>query len=115
MHLSFDNLFDLLKLTRVLETDSDITKILEGSNCRCDVCLRFNREPVCFSVSLPSEFKFVFEDELSVNIMFLDGNVVPYTVGTTTRFFATTLLDMQSVMFEQSVEEIWLTFVITGL
>lgn len=105
-------LFNLLKLAQPRKTDSGTIKNLEISNRDFDDCKRLSRGPVRLRVSLPSEGGHDFEDELPIEIMFLDGDEVLDIVDTATRFSAATFLDKYNATCSQSVKGIWLAFVV---
>jgi hypothetical protein len=46
----------------------------------------------------------VFGDELSIDLMFIDGQAVLHVADTGTRFSAATFLDSYNGLFGQSVE-----------
>jgi hypothetical protein len=54
-----------------------------------------------------------FEDELSIDLMFIDGQAVLHVVDTVTRFSAATYLDSHNGSFGQSVEGVWLALIET--
>lgn len=112
-HPSADKLYSLLKMARPWETDEGTRRILEEISSRCEACQRFSQAPVRFKVTLPSEENLVFGDELSIDIMFLEGKAVLHIVDTATRFSAATFLDAHGVTYGQSVNGIWLAFVMT--
>jgi hypothetical protein len=55
----------------------------------------------------------VFGDELSIDLMFIDGQAVLHVVDTATRFSAVTFLDSYNGSFGQSVEGVWLALIQT--
>jgi hypothetical protein len=55
----------------------------------------------------------VFGDELSINLMFIDGQEVLRAVDTATRFSAATFLDSHNGSFGQCVEGVWLKLIQT--
>ena len=112
-HPASDKLFNLLKLARPWETDDNTKALLEEIAKNCDTCQRFTSPPVRFKASLPTEEDLVFGDELSIDLMFLDGKAVLHIVDTATRFSAATFLDSHGEKYGQSVEGIWLAFVMT--
>lgn len=112
-HPSSEKFFHLLKVARPWETDSGTTEVLEDTTLRWNVCQWFSREPVWFRVLLPSEDKIGFGNELSIKIMYLDGNAVLQIEDTATGFSAAPFLDKQNTKFGQMMEGKWLAFVMT--
>ena len=51
-----------------------------------------------------------FGDELSMDLMFLNGKAVLHIIDTATRFSAATFLDAHGSSYGQSVDGIWLAF-----
>jgi hypothetical protein len=69
-------------------------------------------KPVRFKVSIPEE-DLVFGDDVSIDLMFLDGSAVLHVVDTETRFSAPGFLDDNGAAYEQSVNGVWLAFIET--
>ncbi len=109
-HPTADKLLNLLKLARPWETDAETKKILEDIAKNCDTCQRFSAPPVRFKVTLPTEESLVFGDELSLDLMWIDGKAVLHIVDTATRFSAATFLDSNGSTYGQSVEGVWMAF-----
>lgn len=86
---------------------------MEEITCLCNGCQKFSKVPVRFKVSLPTEENLVFEDELSIDIMFLEGDAVLDIVDTATRLSAATFLDGNVATYGQTVEGIWPTSLMT--
>jgi hypothetical protein len=51
--------------------------------------------------------KLVFGDELSIDLMWIEGDAVLHVVDTATRFSATTYLDTNGADYGQGVDGIW--------
>jgi transposase InsO family protein len=61
----------------------------------------------------PNMEDIVFGDELSIDLMFIDGQAVLHVFDTATRFSAATSLDSHNDSFGQSVEGVWLALIET--
>lgn len=88
-------------------------EILEGITRRYDACQRLSRGLVCFRLSLSSENNIVSGDKVRIDTTFFDGDTALHIADTATRFSAATFLNKRNATFGQSVEEIWLAFVLT--
>ena len=110
-HPASDKLLILLKLARPSHVNSETRKTLEKIKEACDTCQRFGPTPVRFKVSLPTEDDIKFGEELSIDLMWLDGKAVLHIVDTATRFSAASFLDSSGQDYGQSVEGIWLSFI----
>jgi hypothetical protein len=115
MHLSFyhpsnQSIVNLIKKGRPEQLDQDTLKILEEISNACQVCQRLGPKPVRFKVSIPEE-DLVFGDEVSIDLMFLDGSAVLHVVDTATRFSAAGFLDDHGAAYGQSVNGVWLAFI----
>jgi hypothetical protein len=64
---------------------------------------------VRFKLSIPED-DLVFGDEVSIDLMFLDGTAVLHVVDTATRFSAAAFLDAHNETYGLSVHGIWLAF-----
>ena len=87
--------------------------ILEEISRHCSACQRFSPGPVRFKASIPNENELVFCEEVSIDLMFIEGKAIPHIVDTATRFSAATFLDSEGEKFGQSVDGIWTAFVMT--
>ena len=112
-HPETDKLYKLLKLARPAETNSDTRELLQEIADHCDTCQRYSSPPLRFKASMPDESELVFGDELSIDLMFLDGKAVLHIIDTATRFSAATFLDSHGETYGQSVDGIWLAFCMT--
>ena len=112
-HPAPDKLFNLLKLARPDETNEETRRILEEIRTSCNACQRYGPTPLRFKTSLPNEDDLKFGDEISMDLMFLDGKPVLHIVDTATRFSAATFLDAHGEEYGQSVEGIWKAFIET--
>lgn len=80
---------------------------------RCKACQRFPQPPARFNVTIPTEESLVFGDELSVDLMFLEGKAVCNVADTGTRFSAEKFLDAHEKNYGQYYNGIWLAFVMS--
>lgn len=73
---SNERLLNLPRLARPQETDSKTTKILEYTRSHCQACQIYDPLPMRFKIALQSKENFVFGNELSIHLMFLDEKKV---------------------------------------
>ena len=109
-HPTSEKLHALLKKARPDETDSKTKAILQEIEQRCEPCQRIARAPIRFKVSLPDEIDLKFCDEVSMDLMFLDGKAVLHVIDTAMHFSAATFLDSHVQTYGQTSEGIWLAF-----
>lgn len=64
---------------------------------------------------MPNEDDLVFGEELSIELMFLDGITLLHIVDTATYFSAQTFLDSSGETYGKSVEGIFFAFVQKGV
>jgi len=112
-HPADDKLFNVLKKARPNEADQETRDVLEQISDACNTCQRFGPAPVRFKATLPSEDEIVFGEELSIDLMFIDGKAILHIVDTATRFSAATFLDPPNAEYGQSVNGVWLAFLET--
>lgn len=84
---------------------------MEDITTQCNTCQIFSIEPICFKVSLPTEESLTFGQKLSMYLMFLDGKAFLHVVDTSTHFSAATFRDAHGDSYGQSVNGVWLAFV----
>ena len=77
---------NLLRLARPFEADETTKQFLPSLKTACDTFQRLGPTPVRFKVSIPNEQDLKFGDEMSIDLMFLDGNAVLHVIGAATRF-----------------------------
>lgn len=63
------------------------------------------------SAFVPTEDNFVFGEELSMDLMFLDCKEVLYIVDTATHLSSATFVDENGTNYGQSVQGVWIAFV----
>jgi transposase InsO family protein len=112
-HPSSENLPNLLKRARPDDTNQETMQLLQQIASACETCLQLGPKPIRFKVSLPNMEDIVFGDELSIDLMFIDGQAVLHIVDTATRFSAATFLDSHNGSFGQSVKGVWLALIET--
>jgi hypothetical protein len=112
-HLSSENLLNLLKRARPDDTNQETMQLLQQIASACETCQKLGPKPIRFKVSLPNKEDIVFGDELSIDLMFIDGQAVLHVVDTATRFSAATFPDSHNGSFGQSVEGVWLALIET--
>lgn len=110
LHRSFSHpctakIINLLKLARPWKTDEQTEEHVEEIAKNCDTCQRQTTAPVCFKVTLLLEEDLIFGDELSVYLIFLDGNAVLHIIDTTTLFSAATFLDCNGELTDNPWKE----------
>jgi hypothetical protein len=71
----------------------------------CETRQKLGPKPIRFKVSLPNMKDIVFGDELSIDLMFIDGQVVLHVVITMTRFSAATFLDFTTARLDKVSKE----------
>lgn len=86
---------------------------MEEITKNCDNFQRFSTEPLRFEESLSEEPQLVFQDEILLDLPFIDGRAIFYIVDTATHFSAATFLYSHGEIYGQTVEGISLAFVMT--
>ena len=109
-HPTAEKLYDLLKVAKPDEVDSETKKVLDEISKYCEICQRNARPPLRFKVTIPTKDNLKFCEEVSMDLMFLDGKAVLHVIDTATRFSAATFLDSHGQNYGQSTEGIWLAF-----
>ena len=109
-HPGVDKLMQLIKQARPSEFNEETRKSLQEISDACDTCQRFGPRPLRFKATIPDENKLVFGQELSIDLMWIDGKALLHVVDTATRFSNATFLDSSDQNYGQSVEGIWLAF-----
>jgi hypothetical protein len=98
-----NKLYNLLRRSKPTEVHEETRKILKDIVRSCLTCQTFASQPFRFSVRMPDE-KLVFNDELSMDLLWLDGEPALHVVDTATRFGAAVFLE------GQDVEHVWAAF-----
>lgn len=84
---SAQKLYNLIRRSRPQDTTPDTLKLLEDISRRCNTCQTFGARLLRFRVSMPEEH-LVFNEELSLELMWLNGKAVLHIVDTATGFNA---------------------------
>jgi hypothetical protein len=95
-HPSSEKLLNLLKRARPEQVTTETRKLLNEIVDACTACQTFAPKPLSFRVSIPEE-DLVFNDELSMDLMWFDGAAALHVIDTATRFSSATFLETQSV------------------
>lgn len=77
-------------MARPEDKNSKKSIILEEIYLNCQNFQRFGPAPIRFRASIPTEEHIVFGDEISLDVMLLDGNTVIYVVDTETHLLSAT-------------------------
>lgn len=109
LHKSFfhpfaQKLYNLIRRSRPEDATPETRQLLGDISRRCHTCQTFGARPLRFKVAMPDE-QLVFNEELSMDLMWLDGKAVLHMVDTATGFNAAETLP------GQSVEHVWQAFV----
>ena len=112
-HPTTEKTFALLKAARPEETNAETRKVLDHIKKFCEVCQRTDHPPIRFKVSIPLTDGMKFCDEISMDLMFLDGKAVLHVVDTATHFSTATFLDAHGLEYGQTSEGIWTAFMET--
>jgi hypothetical protein len=73
---SSENLLNLLKRAQPDDTNQETMLLLQKITSACETCQKLEPRPIRFKVSLPNMEDTVFGDELSIDLMFIDGQAV---------------------------------------
>ena len=103
-HPSTDKLINLLKRSKVSGVDANTKKMLEEIRQACETCTKFSRPRERFKVTIPPD-KIVFNEEVALDLMWLEGNAVLHVVDCQTHFNSACKLK------GHSVEDVWEAFV----
>lgn len=104
VHPSANKLYNLLKKARPSDTTSETLEALQELTRRCDACQRIQNAPVRFRVSLGSE-NLQFNEDVFMDIMYLEHKPVLHVVDAATRFSAARFLS------DVSTTSVWAAFV----
>ena len=107
-HPATDKLYNVLRMARPYETNPDTKQVLDQIKQACDTYQRLGPTLIRLKTSLPTEDSAKFGEELSMDLMFLDGKALLHIFDSATRFSSAAFLDKD---FDQSVEGIWLAFI----
>jgi hypothetical protein len=87
--------------------------ILQNSSQSSETCQRLGPRPIRFNVSIPPKEDIVFGDEVSIDLMFINGKAILHIVDTAIRFSAAIHLDSNLATYGQSVEVVWVALMET--
>lgn len=90
-HTNPARIFDLLKRANPGEVDGDDLTKLEKITNECDVCQKLSTAPDRFRVSIPNH-SYIFNREVRLDLMNLDGRTVIHAVDKDTKFSAARFL-----------------------
>jgi hypothetical protein len=96
---------ELIKREKLEDLDEDGKKNLQEISASCKTCQFMGPNPLRFRAVIPDEAdKLFFGDELSIDIMCIEGNSVLHVVDTATRFLATKYLDTNGADYDQGFD-----------
>ena len=102
-HPSTEKLLNLLKRSKVSNVDAHTRKMLEEIREACKTCMVFSRPRERFKVTVPPD-KIIFNEEVAIDLMWLEGNAILHVVDCQTHFNSACELK------GQSVEDVWDAF-----
>ena len=94
-HPSNNALINVLKRARPSDVNSETKKMLEDIVARCKQCQTFRSKPTIFRVSLPMD-EIVFNHEIEVDIMWIDGDAIIHIIDRGTRYSVAKYLNPQT-------------------
>lgn len=103
-HPSSNKLYNLIKKATPNQADSNTLNILNQISESCTTCQTFSSKPYRFRVSIPPE-KIIFNEEISLDLMWLGKRPVLHVVDTHTNFGSASFLR------GQSAEQVWNSFI----
>jgi hypothetical protein len=110
-HPSTQNLLALLKRAKADELDATTRAVLSDIDNDYSTCQRFSSKPLRLKTTLLSGEEFSFGNELSMDLMFINGKVVLQVIDFATRFNTASFLDSHSESYGQSSDGIWDAFI----
>jgi hypothetical protein len=113
LHPTNQTLIELIKGAKREDFDEGGKKILQVISASCMTCLFIGPKPFRFRAVIPEEAdKLVFCDELSIDLMWIEGDAVLHVVDTAPRLSATTYLDTSGADYGQGVDGIWSALIV---
>jgi hypothetical protein len=83
-------------------------KILQGVSASCKTCQFLGPKPLRFRAVIPEAAdKVDFGDELSIYLMWIEGDAVLHVVDIATRFSATMYIVTNGAKYGQGVDGVW--------
>ena len=95
-HLGTDKLLNLLKRSQVKDVDASTRRMLEEIVESCETCMRFSRPPQHFRVTTPPD-KIIFNEEVTLELMWLEGKAILHFADCHTRFNSASQLKGRNV------------------
>ncbi|PXF39742.1 hypothetical protein BWQ96_04444 [Gracilariopsis chorda] len=95
-HPTAQKLYNLIKQAHPEHLTPTTRKTLEDISCACATCTTFSSKPLRFRVSMPAD-NLVFNQELSLDLFWLDGKAVLHVVDRGTGFSNAVFLKRHSV------------------
>jgi hypothetical protein len=81
-------LIELIKRSKLEDLDEDGKKNLQEISARCKTCQFMGPKPLCSRRVIPEEAdKLVFDEEPSIDLMWIEGNLVLHVVDVATNFW----------------------------
>ena len=104
MHPSVGKLYNLLKRANPEKATPKVQKLLEEISQHCASCTTFSVPPFRFRATIPPE-DIIFNREVAIDLMWLNGKPVLHVVDTATNF--------QNAVFlkSKSTDDIWNDFI----
>lgn len=112
-HPAKHKLYSVLKLARPRETIQETKDTRNEISRRCEPCQKCFNAFIRFRVFVPSEDNLVFGEELSIDIMHLEGKPDLHVIDTATHLSAATFLDSAGEMYGESVKRICISLITT--
>lgn len=102
-HPSARKLYDLLKRSELVQATPNLKKMVDDVSLACAQCREFSQRPFRFRASLPDD-SIVYNHELALDLMWLDGRPVLHVVDCHTSF--------QNAIFvsDKTPEGLWRAF-----
>lgn len=102
-HPSAAKLYNVLKRSNPEKANEATLTILKEISRACATCQRFAPKPLSFQVTIPGDV--VFNNELALDLMWIDGRAVLHIVDVHTHFSSAVFLR------GQDVTDVWNAFV----
>ena len=109
-HPTDTKLLNLIRKTRPHEATETTTRVLKEIYKSCNTCQILGSQPTRFKTTLPTIQDVKFGEEISMDLMFIEGKAILHIVDTATRFSSAIFLDSQGNNYGQSVNGVWLAF-----
>lgn len=103
-HPTAGKLFQLIKRARPDQATGELHRTITAISKHCSTCRSYSRKPFRFRASIGPD-QIVFNHEIAIDLMWLEGNPVLHVVDTHTHFQNATVLR------SKRTEDIWAAFV----